>query len=106
MVAQDVPYVIGVGVSPKDNHVEVAVLPEQYEREQDAVREAYGRVALEIVASERDQGSACTRYDCWDPPFKGGLSIRPCVETLCVRGQRQRVLVRAPSGKSGPDDDQ
>lgn len=84
MVAQEVPYVIGVGVSPKDNYVEVAVLPEQYEREQDAVREAYGRVALEIVASERDQGSACTRYDCWDPPFKGGLSIDGCTSTGVV----------------------
>jgi hypothetical protein len=49
------------------------------------LRELYGgRARLLIYATEPDRGAACTRYDCWDPPFKGGLSIDGCTSTGVV----------------------
>jgi hypothetical protein len=84
MVAREIGFVVGVGVDLRDNLVEISVLPDSVEDTEERLREDYGRVELRLKPSEPDQGTACTRYDCWDPPFKGGLSIDGCTSTGVV----------------------
>lgn len=73
--------VVGIGVDIRRNAVEISVLPELIDDMDGQLRETYGRVRLELVASEPDQGAACTRYDCWNSPLKGGISIDGCTST-------------------------
>lgn len=73
--------VVGVGTDVRGNAVEIAVLPGRIDELTGRLREEYGRVRLEIVASEADHGAACTRNDCWNAPLKGGISIDGCTST-------------------------
>jgi hypothetical protein len=77
--------VIAINPDVVINAVEIGVRPERIAEMEGRLRESYGdRARLVIYATEPDRGAACTRYDCWDPPFKGGLSIDGCTSTGVV----------------------
>lgn len=77
MVKHEIRYVVGVGVALPDNLVEISVLPNRL-GEEELLRESYGQVRLRFVASEPDEGAACTRYDCWNASLKAGISVDGC----------------------------